>query len=83
MLYTETVALASPPVVVDGDVVGSREIAERLDVKLATVYMWRQRHEELRIPFPEPRGAVSGVPWWSWRDVERWARKTGRFPKEE
>ncbi len=74
--------LASAEVVADSDVVGTREIAERLGVKLATVYMWRQRKEDFRIPMPEPRGTVSGVPWWSWRDVEKWARKTGRLKEE-
>jgi hypothetical protein len=82
VVYTAGVAVASPPVVADGDVVGTREIAERLGVQLGTVHMWQQRRDTLNPPMPEPRGKVSGVPWWSWRDVQRWARKTGRLPEE-
>jgi hypothetical protein len=54
--------------------VGVKEIADRLDVRQQTVSMWRFR--EL---LPEPRWAVSGMPAWEWRDIERWARKTGRL----
>lgn len=73
--------LASLDVPAAEDVVGTRQIAERLGVETSTVHQWRQR--DLKIPMPPPRGDVSGVPWWSWKDIERWARKTGRLPKGE
>jgi hypothetical protein len=86
VLYTRGVPTAAPlasPDVRDEDVIGAREIAERLDVKPGTVHMWRQREKDLKVPMPEPRGWVSGYPWWSWPEVKRWAKETGRLPEEE
>jgi predicted site-specific integrase-resolvase len=56
------------------DPVGLSEIAQRLGVQLNTAQMWRKRGR-----LPEPRWTVSGAPAWEWRDVENWARATGRI----
>jgi DNA-binding transcriptional MerR regulator len=56
--------------------VGAREIAERLGVEQRTVVTWHYRKL-----LPEPRWTVSGNPAWEWRDVERWAEKTGRLKR--
>lgn len=53
--------------------VGVAEIADRLDVRQQTVSMWKYRGL-----LPEPRWTVSGMPAWDWKDIERWARDTGR-----
>ena len=56
--------------------VGASEIASRLGVlRPGVVHDWRRRHAE----FPAPVAVVSRVGLWVWRDVERWARKTGRL----
>ena len=54
--------------------VGAAEIAARLGVKPQTVHTWR--HRKL---MPEPRWTVSGQPAWEWREIEDWARATGRL----
>lgn len=51
------------------------EIAERLGIRRQTVAVWK-----VRGLLPEPWRIVSGVPMWEWRDIERWARQTGRLP---
>lgn len=56
------------------DIVGPMEIAERLGTRRQTVAVWKARGL-----LPEPWRIVSGVPMWEWRDIERWARKTGRL----
>jgi hypothetical protein len=56
--------------------VGTTEIAYRLGVKRpGVVHDWRNRHTD----FPPPVAVVSRVGLWVWRDVARWARKTGRL----
>lgn len=62
--------------------VGLVEIAERLGVKRETAGMWHYRSQrgELPVPMPEPRWTVSGGPAWRWSDIEKWARRTGRWP---
>jgi len=58
------------------DLVGAPEIAARLGLSHAeTVHNWRRRYED----FPQPVATVAGVLVWSWPDVERWARSTGRL----
>lgn len=58
-----------------GDLVGAHEIAKRLGLKTAhTVHVWRTRHED----FPKPIATLKTALIWDWRDIERWARKTGR-----
>lgn len=58
--------------------VGAAEIAERLDVKPQTVHTWRHRGL-----MPDPRWTVSGQPAWEWREIEEWARRTGRLRSDE
>jgi predicted site-specific integrase-resolvase len=58
--------------------VGLAEIADRLGVKRQTADNWQQRGV-----LPPPRWTVGGRPAWSWqRDIEPWARETGRLPSE-
>lgn len=54
--------------------VGIPEIADRLNVKRETVDMWRYRGL-----LPDPKWVVGGRPAWDWKDVELWARETGRI----
>jgi hypothetical protein len=57
--------------------VGLTEIADRLGVRLQSAQNWRQRPAT---GFPPPRWTVGGGPAWSWlRDIEPWARETGRL----
>jgi predicted DNA-binding transcriptional regulator AlpA len=57
------------------DLVGAQEIASRLGVKRPqVVHDWRRRHDD----FPKPVAQLQSALIWSWPDVERWARKTGR-----
>lgn len=53
--------------------VGLAEIAQRLGVKRETAKMWHYRGL-----LPPSRWTVSGIPAWDWRDVEKWAKETGR-----
>ena len=56
--------------------VGTTEIAKRLGVKRPhLIHDWRRRYSD----FPKPLARVSGVVLWDWRDVERWAKRTGRL----
>lgn len=56
------------------DIVGLKEIAERLGVKQQTAAAWRHRGL-----LPPPEGTVSGAPAWQWRTIEAWAAATGRL----
>ncbi len=56
------------------DIVGIKEIAERLGVKPQTAATWR-----LRNLLPAEEGTVSGAPAWNWSTIENWARHTGRL----
>lgn len=57
------------------DIVSAFEIAERLEVSSSQVVrVWHQRGL-----LPEPITRVGNVWVWSWVDVERWARETGRL----
>ena len=58
----------------DLDIVGLKEIAERLGKKQQTAAAWRYRGL-----LPPEEGTVSGAPAWSWATIERWARATGRL----
>ncbi|MBV8960958.1 MAG: DNA-binding protein [Actinobacteria bacterium] len=56
--------------------VGAAEIAERLGVKRPqVVHDWHHRHAA----FPRPVATLRQAMVWDWRDVEAWARKTGRL----
>lgn len=57
--------------------VGANEIAERLGVQYRVVHDWRRRHGD----FPEPVAHLKTALIWSWPEVERWAKQTGRLPK--
>ena len=56
-----------------GDIVGIKEIAERLGRKPQTAALWRHRGL-----LPPEEGIVSGAPAWHWGTIARWAAKTGR-----
>jgi hypothetical protein len=57
--------------------VGAHEIAERLDVfGPQVIHNWRRRYTD----FPEPVAKLQTALIWSWPDIERWARQTGRLP---
>ncbi len=56
------------------DVVGIREIAQRLGVKPQTAATWR-----VRGLLPAEEGTVSGAPCWRWSTIEAWAAATGRL----
>jgi hypothetical protein len=59
--------------------VGALEIADRLCVPPKTVATWKQRDR-----FPPARWTVGGDDAWDWwRDIEPWARRTGRLPAQE
>ena len=55
------------------DIVGLKEIAERLDVKPQTAAAWKHRGL-----MPEPEWTISGVPAWRWSTIAYWAASTGR-----
>ena len=58
------------------DLVGAAEIAERLNVRRPhLIHDWRRRYAD----FPEPVVTLKGTLIWSWREVEAWARSTGRI----
>lgn len=58
------------------NLVGTAEIAERLGAASPEiVYAWRRRYPDF--PPPATRLRIGYV--WSWPDVERWARETGRL----
>lgn len=58
------------------DLVGSREIAERIGLAHPEgVHTWRQRHADF--PAPLARLAIGYV--WDWSDIESWAVRTGRL----
>lgn len=55
------------------DLVGVREIAERLGVANVTVRKWKA--DGL---MPAPEGTVSGFPAWRWATIRKWAERTNR-----
>ncbi len=60
------------------DLVGEKEIADRLGVQTGTVHQWRKRDL-----LPEPMAEVSGVPVWEWSTIDGWARATGRLKESQ
>lgn len=54
------------------DPVGPKEIAERLDVRRATIDKWMWKGV-----MPEPH-RISGNPVWEWETIKQWAAETGR-----
>ena len=56
--------------------VGAHEIAERLGLSHAqSVHTIRKRHAD----FPAPVATLKTALIWDWRQVEVWAKRTGRF----
>jgi hypothetical protein len=56
------------------DIVGIKEISQRLGVRQQTAGAWHHRGL-----LPEAEGTVSGAPAWRWVTIEQWARATGRI----
>jgi hypothetical protein len=54
------------------DVVGAKEIAERLGIPENTVHMWRKRGL-----LPNAEGVVSGMPAWRWTTIKNWLQSHG------
>ena len=50
------------------NIVDSREIADKLGVKIGTVRKWRHRYES----FPAPLKVLSVGPVWDWVEVNDW-----------
>ena len=59
-------------------VVGTHEIAQRLDVPRDQVDKWRRRGGVRGVPFPAPRWRVGNRPAWDWGDVVAWWDAIGR-----
>ena len=56
--------------------VGASEIKKRLGLtRTQVVHVWRQRYAD----FPAPVATLDMGLVWSWPEIERWARKTGRL----
>lgn len=55
--------------------IGTTEVAERLEVSVQTVHSWIRRYDD----FPLPATRVGRSYLWHWPDVEAWARATGRL----
>lgn len=56
--------------------VGAHEIADRLGLSHAqSVHTIRKRHPD----FPDPVANLKTAMIWDWREVEKWATKTGRL----
>ena len=55
------------------DIVGIKEMAERLGRRPQTAALWRHRGL-----LPPEEGTVSGAPAWRWETIARWAASTGR-----
>ena len=61
------------------DLVGAHEIAQRLGVaRPQVVHEWRRRHAD----FPEPIATLKTALIWDWKEIQRWARITGRVESE-
>lgn len=60
--------------------VGAAEIAERMGLShRENVHTFRRRYDD----FPEPVARLRTAMVWDWRDIERWAKSTGRLPQPE
>lgn len=69
------------------DIVGPREIANRLDVTHQLVSQWMKRgwpagkRGAAPVKSPKAIAVVSGVTIFHWKDVETWAIATGRLTR--
>ena len=62
-------------VILEDEIVGPHEIAERLGVELDTVGTWRRRGV-----MPEPFRVFSSRSMvWKWAEVKAWAEESGRL----
>lgn len=61
--------------------VGSAEIADRLGLKRGQHVHWFRQHDST-FPAAVARIGAAAVFIWSWPDIEAWARRTGRLPRE-
>jgi hypothetical protein len=67
------------------DLVGIDEIADRLKVSRSKVSVWQQRgwppgERGAKVKAPEPVATISGrIRVYRWRDIERWAKASGRL----
>ena len=58
------------------ELVGAAEIAARLGLaSTSVIHDWRRRHAD----FPKPVRVLSMGVLWTWPEIERWARTTGRL----
>lgn len=58
------------------ELVGAAEVAARLGLaSTSVIHDWRRRHAD----FPEPVRVLSMGVIWTWPEIERWARATGRL----
>lgn len=56
--------------------VGAHEISERLGLShTQSVHTIRKRHKD----FPVPVATLKTAMIWDWRDIEKWAKETGRI----
>jgi hypothetical protein len=57
------------------EIVGARDIAQRLGLQTQVVQRWRERYPN----FPKPLATVNGnTPVWHWSRISVWLAKTGR-----
>jgi predicted DNA-binding transcriptional regulator AlpA len=58
------------------DIVGAKEIAERIGRSHTTiVHSWHRRLKH----FPRPIAVISAGKLWDWKEIEAWAKKTKRL----
>jgi hypothetical protein len=60
---------------VAADPVGNAEIAQRLEIEVATVHQWRNRNV---LP-PADYDSINSSTAWEWRTILHWAGATGRI----
>jgi hypothetical protein len=61
------------------NLVGAAEIAERLNLSHAqNVHTMRRRAAKTEQPFPDPVVTLTKAMIWSWPEVKKWAKATGR-----
>lgn len=60
-----------------GELITIADIAQRLDVKIGTVYQWGRRRPSSGFPIPSEIKAQT--PLWRWHVIEKWASETGRL----
>lgn len=66
------------PPMATADVVGIKELAERLGSNRRTIWVWR---DEQLMPPPDYE-SVNNYPAWQWSKVLRWAGDSGRLHHE-